>query len=117
MKDYELTVLLHPETEPASKKSLEKIRKLVEEAGGKIIKEESQGKRHMAYAIKGQTSAVYVYFELSLPPEAVKKLDTALNITDAVIRHLIVKVDEKARAALEADAKAGKGEGGDEQKH
>ncbi|RWZ79476.1 MAG: 30S ribosomal protein S6 [Candidatus Chaera renei] len=114
MKDYELTVLLHPDVEADQKKPLDKLRALIGEAGGKIIKEEVQGKRRLAYAIGGQTAAVYVYFEVSLPPDGVSKLDTAIKIADEVIRHLIVKVDEKAKAALEAAAKANKGGDGDE---
>ena len=39
MKPYELTVLVHPDLEMNTEPALEKVRKLIEENGGKIIKE------------------------------------------------------------------------------
>jgi ribosomal protein S6 len=47
-----------------------------------------------------------VYFEVELPAEAPLKISNVLNITDEVLRYLLVTVDEKGRAALaEAAAK------------
>jgi ribosomal protein S6 len=49
---------------------------------------------------------MYVYLEVSLPAETVKKLQSTLNITDEVLRYLLTAVDPKARAAqAEAEAK------------
>ena len=42
--------------------------------------------------------------DVKLPAEAPLKISNMLNITDDVIRYLLVKVDEKGRALL-ADAK------------
>jgi len=68
---------------------LSKVETLVKNAGGKIIKTDNWGKRKLAYPIKKQEFAVYVYFDLELESESVAKLDSNLNITDEVIRHLL----------------------------
>ena len=104
MKEYELTVLIHPDLEVDLEKPLDKVRKLVTGNGGKVVSEDNWGKKKLAYRIKGQDFAVYVLLDITLPAEAPLKISNTLNITDEVIRYLLVKVDEKGRALLE-DAK------------
>ena len=104
MKEYELTVLVHPDLETDLEAPLEKVRTLVTANGGKVIKEDNQGKKRLAYRIKGEDFAVYVYMDVELPAEALLKISNTLNITDEVLRYLLVKVDEKGRALL-AEAK------------
>lgn len=105
MKDYELTVVFHPDLEMNIDPALDKVKKIVETAGGEFTKEELDGKKRMAYAIKGQDFGVYYYFNVNLPPEAPAKIASVLNITDEVLRSLLVKADPR-RAKLEARRKA-----------
>ena len=100
MKDYELTVLIHPDLESDLEKALEKIRSLVAANGGEIAKEDNWGKKKLAYQIKREDFAIYVYFEVKLPAVAPLKISSILNITDEVLRYLLVKTDEKTRQAL-----------------
>lgn len=100
MKEYELTVLVHPDLEADLDKALDKVRALVTDNGGEIIKEDNWGKKKLAYSIRREDFAVYVYFEVKLPAEAPLKISNVLNITDEVLRYLLVKADEKARLAL-----------------
>ena len=102
--EYELTVLIHPDREADLEKSLKTIRDLVKSNGGEIKKEDNWGKKRLAYRIAGEDFAVYVFMTVQLPGAAVAKVDSTLNITDPVIRHLLVSVDPKAKAAL-AEAK------------
>lgn len=95
MKDYELTVLIHPDLEMNLDPAIEKVKNLVESCGGKISKEENEGKKRLAYSISGQDFAVYYYFEVALPSEAPGKISSALNIADEVLRYLLVRVDER----------------------
>lgn len=101
MKEYELTILIHPDLEIDLATPLAKVRSLIETAGGKIIKEDSWGKKKLAYRIKKQGFAVYVYFELSLPATAPLKISNVLNISEDVMRYLLVTVDEKGKKAVE----------------
>ena len=104
MKEYELTILIHPDLEVDLEAPLDKVRKLVKDNGGEVVSEDNWGKKRMAYRIKGEDFAVYVSMDVKLPAEAPLKVSGVLNITDEVLRYLLVKVDEKGRALL-ADAK------------
>lgn len=105
MKDYELTVLIHPDLEADLDKPLTKVRDLVKSAGGEITSEDNWGKKKLAYKINKQDFAIYVYFDVKLPADAPLKISNTLNITDEVIRYLLVTVDEKGRALLAEDKK------------
>lgn len=105
MKDYELSVLYHPDLETNLDPALTKVKKLIESAGGKITKEDNDGKKRLAYSINGQDFAVYYYYDLQLPAEAPLKISNTLNITDEVLRYLLVRVDER-KAKMEARRKA-----------
>lgn len=102
MREYELTVLLHPDLEIDLDPTLKKVRAIVTDNGGKVVSEDNWGKKKLAYRINKEDFAVYVYFEVELPAAAVAKVDSTLNITDEVLRHLLVSVDVKAKAAAEA---------------
>ena len=104
MKDYELTVLAHPDLEMNPDPALDKVRKTIEQFGGKIIKEENEGKKRLNYKIRGQEFALYYYFDVSLPSDAPAKISSSLNITDEILRHLLVRVDErKAKLAAKRE--------------
>ena len=101
MREYELTVLIHPDLEVNLDTPLEKVRGIVKNAGGEIVKEDNWGKKKLAYRINREDFAVYVYMEVKLPADAPLKISNTLNITDEVLRYLLVTVDEKAKKALE----------------
>lgn len=105
MKEYELTVLIHPDLEADLDNALAKVRDLVTTNGGKIVREDNWGKKKLAYAINREEFAIYVYMDVELPADAPLKISSVLNITEEVIRYLLVKVDPKARAALAEQAK------------
>lgn len=95
MKDYELSILFHPDLEMNLDPALDKIKSLIEANKGKIVKEEAEGKKRLAYSINGQDFAIYHYYDLQLPAEAPAKLSSVLNITDEVLRYLLVRTDER----------------------
>lgn len=109
MKDYELSILFHPDLEMNLDPALDKVKKLIESTGGKIVKEEPDGKKRLAYPIDGNEYALYYYMDVELPSEAPAKIASTLGITDEVIRSLIVKTDPRKakyaakRAATEAE--------------
>lgn len=95
MKDYELSILYHPDLETNLDPALAKVKKLIESVGGKIKKEENDGKKRLAYSINGQEFAVYYFYDVELPADAPNKLSGTLNITDEVLRYLLVRTDER----------------------
>ncbi len=102
MKQYELTFLIHPDLEMNTETVVSKVKDLIGTNGGKVTKETNEGKKRLAYTIKGQDYAIYYYLEAELPAEAPAKISSVLNITDEVLRYLLVAVDERK---LKAEAK------------
>jgi len=104
MREYELTVLIHPDLEADLETPLKKVRKIITAQGGKIVTEDSWGKKRLMYSIKREDFAVYVYFELELPTEATVRISNTLNITDEVLRYLLVSTDPKIKLAAAEEA-------------
>lgn len=107
MNQYEIAVLYHPDLEVDLSKAEERVTKLITDNGGKVIGTDNWGKRKLAYTIKKEEHAVYVFYTVELPGEALRKVENTLNIVDEVIRYLITRPDLKAIAKAEA-AKADK---------
>jgi|ERR1035437_9950040 small subunit ribosomal protein S6 len=101
MNQYEIAVLYHPDLEIDLDKATSRVEKVFTTNGGKVINADNWGKRKLAYPIKKNEYAVYVFYTLELPAEAVSKVENTLSITDEVIRFLIVRPDLKAIAKAE----------------
>lgn len=102
MRQYELAVLFHPDLEVDLTKAEERIATIVKNNKGKIVETDNWGKRKLAYPIRDLDYAVYVFYTIELPAEQAQKVESTLNITDEVIRFLLVKIDPKERAKAEA---------------
>ena len=102
MNNYEFAILYHPDLEVDLSKAEAKLKKVIEDNGGKINKTDNWGKRKLAYKIKGHEHAVYVFYDVDIEPINVSKVESTLNITDEVIRFLIVKPDHSAIAKAES---------------
>ena len=105
MKDYELTVVFHPDLEMNPDPALEKVKNVILSSGGKITKEETDGKKRLAYTIKGQEYGLYYYLDVQLPADAPSKINNTLNISDEIIRLMLVRSDGM-RAKIEAHRQA-----------
>jgi len=102
MNQYEIAVLYDPGLEIDLEKASGKIEKIITAGGGKITNTDNWGKRKLAYPIKKQDFAIYVFYTAELPGESVAKINDTLNITDEVLRFLIVRPDLKKIAKAEA---------------
>lgn len=102
MNQYEIAVLYHPDLEVDLTKAEERVTKIVTDNGGKVVSNDNWGKRKLAYGIKGNEHAVYVFYTVELPGSSVAKVESTLTITDEVIRFLITRPDLKAIAKAEA---------------
>ena len=93
---YELAVLYHCDVEEAFEAAETKIKDLLTQNKAKILKENSWGKRDLAYPIKKQTQALYVFYDLELEGHCLAKIESSLNINEDIIRYLFHKIDLKA---------------------
>ena len=110
-KLYELTVLLHPDLEIDLEKPLKKVEKIISDNGGVIAKKDEWGKKRLAYPIVKQDFAIYVYYEITVAPQSANKIQNLLNITDEVVRYLMVEKDLKGEEAAKNRKKAAEAAG------
>jgi small subunit ribosomal protein S6 len=101
MAQYEVAVLYHPGLEVDLSKAEDRVLKIFTDNGGKVISTDNWGKRKLAYPIKKNEHGIYVFYGVEIPGQNVAKVESTLNITDEVIRFLIIKPDFKAMAKAE----------------
>jgi small subunit ribosomal protein S6 len=121
LNQYEIAILYDPDLEVDLEKATSRVEKIFTDSEGKITNTDNWGKRKLAYPIKKHETAVYVVYTVNLPATNVRKVESTLNITDEVIRFLIVKPDLKAIAKAEvakaekAQKAAARGEASDDE--
>ena len=74
-----------------------KFKKMIE-TGATLDSVEEWGKRKLAYMINKESEGYYVLFNFTCDAEFPAELDRVYNITDGVLRSLIVKRIEKSEA-------------------
>ena len=73
---------------------VEKFKTLISNAG-EIESVDEWGKRRLAYPIDFKTEGYYVLVNFSAKPDFPAELDRIYNITDGLLRSIIIKKDEK----------------------
>ena len=66
-----------------------------EDRAGKVDNVDEWGKRKLAYEINGLTDGDYTLVNFHADPQNVAELDRVLRINDAVVRHMIVKREDR----------------------
>ena len=91
--NYETIMIINSNLEEATiRATVEKFESLIN-ANGKVESTEEWGKKKLAYPIKKQAEGYYVLVNFSSNPEFIDELDRVYNITDEVIKHIVVKKD------------------------
>ena len=72
----------------------ERLRELAVSRGAEVKKLAVWERRRMAYSIKGRRDGIYVLAELRANPTVVKELEQQLSVTENVLRHMVVRLDE-----------------------
>ena len=90
MKAYDPS--LDPETRLAV---MQRIDTTIAEGAGKVDSVDEWGKRKLAYEINDLTDGDYTLINFHADPTQIAELDRVLRITDAVVRHMIVRRDDQ----------------------
>ncbi len=100
MNRYEMIYIIDTGLEEtARKEQIEKVSALITDNGGEIEKvDETWGKRRLAYAIDYKTEGWYVLVTFKAPAELPRELERNLQISENVLRYLVVKLEEKRSA-------------------
>ena len=96
VRQYELVYILPPDsTEQQVAEVHDLIAANVTRLNGQIEKTEPWGRRKLAYEIGRHKEGTYVLEVINGDGELMKEIDRRLKVTDLVIRHLVVRVDEE----------------------
>lgn len=92
MKAYELLFFVAPAIEDETRLAvMKRIETTIAEGEGKVDNVEDWGKRKLAYEVAGLTEGDYTLIDFHANPANIAELDRVLRITDAVVRHKIVR--------------------------
>jgi small subunit ribosomal protein S6 len=73
------------------------VEAIMQRMGGALEKTENWGRRRLAYEIGRHKEGTYVLEVINGTGELMKEIDRRLKVSDLVIRHLAVRVDEEQR--------------------
>lgn len=103
MNYYENAVIFSdtlPEEELRS--AVEKVKGIITEAGGQMLKQDEWGMRKLAYEIEKRKKGFYVFYYFKGPSTAVKRLEEFYKIFDPVMKFMVIKLGPKQAKALDA---------------
>ena len=96
MKAYELLFFVAPTISDEDRIAvMKRIETTIAEGEGKVDNVDEWGKRKLAYEINGLTDGDYTLVDFHADPQNVAELDRVLRINDAVVRHMIVKREDR----------------------
>jgi small subunit ribosomal protein S6 len=94
-RKYELVYVVSPDATEEQVTDLHtQVEQIVQRIGGTIDKTENWGRRKLAYEIGRHKEATYVLELIDGTGELMKEIDRRLKVSDLVIRHLVVRIDE-----------------------
>jgi small subunit ribosomal protein S6 len=94
-RKYELVYVVSPDATEEQVTDLHtQVEQIVQRLGGTIDKTENWGRRKLAYVIGRHKEATYVLELIDGTGELMKEIDRRLKVSDLVIRHLVVRIDE-----------------------
>jgi small subunit ribosomal protein S6 len=127
MRHYEVVFIVHPDQSEQVPAMIERYRTTITGKNGRIHRLEDWGRRQLAYPIAKVHKAHYVLMNIEIDQGTLDELEHAFKFNDAVLRHLIVAMEdavvapspmmreEKAKPARDGDRgdRGDRGERGD----
>jgi small subunit ribosomal protein S6 len=112
MRMYETIFIAHPDlVEEEVKALIEKMKGIIENLNGQLIKVEEWGRRKLAYKLKKLTRGYYVLIRFLGNGEVLAEIERNLRLSDGVLKYQSVKLNEKAPEETQLSVK-GPPEGG-----
>ncbi len=93
MRHYEIVFIVHPDQSEQVPAMIERYRGIVTTRNGKIHRLEDWGRRQLAYLIQKVHKAHYVLMNIECDQETLDDLDHAFKFSDAILRHLTIRMD------------------------
>lgn len=94
-RPYEMMYILDARLDEETQKTInEKIKETIVKIGGTFDKAELWGRRRLAYPINKKTEGLYMLSHFEAESRSLKELTRVLNITEGLLRHLVIRRDE-----------------------
>ena len=95
MRNYELLMIISPEVaEEDMTGTLDKVGEYVTAKGGTVTETNHWGRRKLAYPISHFREGNYVLTQLQLEPGTTAELEANLRISEKILRHLLVRLED-----------------------
>jgi small subunit ribosomal protein S6 len=94
MRHYEIVFLVHPDQSEQVPAMVERYKGMIAQGGGAVHRFEDWGRRQLTYPIAKVHKAHYVLMNIEVDQKTLDELTGAFRFSDAVLRHLVVKMDE-----------------------
>lgn len=95
-RPYELGFIIPsniPETETQG--VIDTVRGWIESLDGQVTNVDYWGRRRLAYSIEEFREGYYVFLHMDFAPSRLRELENNLHLSNQVIRHLVIRLDEK----------------------
>jgi small subunit ribosomal protein S6 len=98
MRHYEIVFIVHPDQSEQVPQMVERYKGVVAQRGGTVHRLEDWGRRQLTYPIAKVHKAHYVLMNIECDAETLAELEHSFKFSDAVLRHLIVKMTKAVTA-------------------
>jgi len=98
MRHYEIVFIVHPDQSEQVPAMVERYRGVIAQRNGVVHRLEDWGRRQLAYSIQKLHKAHYVLMNIECDGETLGELEHSFKFSDAVLRHLIVRMPKAATA-------------------
>ena len=106
MRLYDIVVLVTPElSEEEGTRLIGDYRKLLGDGGAEIVRDETWGRRRLAYPIARKREATYHHFQVKAEPALVAEAERRMRLSDQVLRHLAVRADDELKRSAKMAAR------------
>ncbi|MCA1032291.1 30S ribosomal protein S6 [Bacillus timonensis] len=95
MRKYEVMYIIRPNIDDEAKKALvERFNGVLTDNGAEITNVKEWGKRRLAYEINDFRDGYYMLVNVMSGAEAVNEFDRLAKISEDIIRHMVVKLED-----------------------
>jgi small subunit ribosomal protein S6 len=94
MRHYEIVFLVHPDQSEQVPAMIERYKGMIAAGEGRVHRLEDWGRRQLTYPIAKVHKAHYVLMNIECDQKILNDLTGAFRFSDAVLRHLVVNMDE-----------------------
>ena len=98
MRHYEIVFIVHPDQSEQVPAMVERYKGVIAQRSGVVHRLEDWGRRQLTYPIQKLHKAHYVLMNIECDGETLGELEHSFKFSDAVLRHLIVRMPKAVTA-------------------